>query len=388
MLQMALSTRIVVAVVVVINSLQGWGDTHAANDVLEFPPLLKELKVPIIPDNECEQMYPRQFFSQAMTCAGFREPGKDACQGDSGGPLVCVRDRSPFLVGVTSFGGTSTQWCAGTDKPGVYTDVANYITWIRSIIDRPPGATAAPRIMSWFNPSEELVIDWTLPPPGSQAQSRKALTDSTIKFVWSGLHNVYQLADEAAFDTCDFSSARLISGASPAVINAPPQGGTLYFACNIANHCDQNLKIKIDVPTKDGLFGLGNGWGAGVSADIRQKWNQLLNATQSKVEALCEKVGIDFISDSALCDPDNSKTVAIGVLAGGGVAALLFLSCIIYAVFRFCKKKKQADQSGNPAPQPASQEMQPIPQGRAHFQDIDASGSRQPATNWKQGALV
>ena len=62
-----------------------------------------------------------------MICA--YKKGTDSCQGDSGGPLIVRADeKSPmYLRGIVSFG---TNKC-GFGYPGVYTDIAFYVKWIR-----------------------------------------------------------------------------------------------------------------------------------------------------------------------------------------------------------------------------------------------------------------
>ena len=67
----------------------------------------------------------------------FQIGGKDACKGDSGGPLWVYLgtkkySKRAFLVGVVSRG----DQCAGHNKPGVYTRVSHYVSWIRTAIRR------------------------------------------------------------------------------------------------------------------------------------------------------------------------------------------------------------------------------------------------------------
>lgn len=59
-----------------------------------------------------------------MFCAA--DPGKDSCQGDSGGPLVL----NNVQVGVVSWG----RGCASPDYSGVYSNIANQLDWINSIV--------------------------------------------------------------------------------------------------------------------------------------------------------------------------------------------------------------------------------------------------------------
>uniref|UniRef100_A0A6P7FUB0 Trypsin-1-like n=1 Tax=Diabrotica virgifera virgifera TaxID=50390 RepID=A0A6P7FUB0_DIAVI len=61
-------------------------------------------------------------------CAGYLQGGIDTCQGDSGGPLQSMSPEGDFvLIGIVSFGFR----CAAPGMLGVYTDVSQYIDWIK-----------------------------------------------------------------------------------------------------------------------------------------------------------------------------------------------------------------------------------------------------------------
>jgi len=102
----------------------GWGATE------ENGQLSRELLgvlVPVISRDACNA--PDSYngtITVNMICAG--EKGKDSCQGDSGGPLSSPT--GPFgayvQIGIVSFG----EGCAREKKPGVYTRVAVYRSWI------------------------------------------------------------------------------------------------------------------------------------------------------------------------------------------------------------------------------------------------------------------
>ena len=48
---------------------------------------LKEVIVPTVPHNVCNQQYQGSTIDDAMLCAGFMQGGRDSCQGDSDSPL-------------------------------------------------------------------------------------------------------------------------------------------------------------------------------------------------------------------------------------------------------------------------------------------------------------
>ncbi|XP_041604745.1 coagulation factor XII isoform X6 [Vulpes lagopus] len=107
----------------------GWG--HLFEGAGEYSSFLQEAQVPLIPPQRCSapEVHGASFIP-GMLCAGFLEGGTDACQGDSGGPLVCeeeASERQLILRGIISWG----SGCGDRYKPGVYTDVASYVTWIQ-----------------------------------------------------------------------------------------------------------------------------------------------------------------------------------------------------------------------------------------------------------------
>jgi len=104
--------------------ISGWGDTKNVN---EADNILRNAKIPIISNKQCNSWLNDQVYDTNI-CAGYEAGGVDACQGDSGGPLVCYQqdDTNWVLYGITSWG----DGCAKARKPGVYTRVSKYISWI------------------------------------------------------------------------------------------------------------------------------------------------------------------------------------------------------------------------------------------------------------------
>lgn len=104
----------------------GWGTTEEGGSVSN---ILQQVSVPIISNEHCRTTAYKNRITENMLCAGYLEGGKDACQGDSGGPLhVMEQDKRFYEVGVVSWG----EGCAREDRPGVYTRVNRYLTWINS----------------------------------------------------------------------------------------------------------------------------------------------------------------------------------------------------------------------------------------------------------------
>uniref|UniRef100_A0A8I3WZZ3 Tryptase gamma 1 n=1 Tax=Callithrix jacchus TaxID=9483 RepID=A0A8I3WZZ3_CALJA len=104
----------------------GWGYTQEGKP-LPPPYSLQEVEVSVVDRETCSQDYPSPEGSALqpdMLCA--RGPG-DACQDDSGGPLVCQMNGFWLQAGIVSWG----EGCGRPNRPGVYTLVPAYVTWIR-----------------------------------------------------------------------------------------------------------------------------------------------------------------------------------------------------------------------------------------------------------------
>ena len=92
--------------------------------------VLMELRVPVVPNDECAAVFSRQgaFIGPNQMCAGG-ERARDSCSGDSGGPLMGLNRFGPpyRIIGIVSFGVTR---CGTANVPGVYTRVGKYLNWI------------------------------------------------------------------------------------------------------------------------------------------------------------------------------------------------------------------------------------------------------------------
>ncbi|KAM5152128.1 prostasin-like [Mantella aurantiaca] len=123
----------------------GWGDIQYGVN-LGYPKNLQQVMVPLISRESCDQMYHiNSAFSPSETviqydqiCAGYQSGQKDACLGDSGGPLVCQANGVWYQVGIVSWGDD----CALPNRPGVYTLVSAYNSWIEYNKSLPSSSTS------------------------------------------------------------------------------------------------------------------------------------------------------------------------------------------------------------------------------------------------------
>ncbi|NWV61571.1 FA9 factor, partial [Malurus elegans] len=110
-----------------VGMVSGWGATHERGSTLRF---LMKVQLPIVDLERCQHAMDR-LLTDSMFCAGHSTAAADACKGDSGGPFAVSHHNTWFLLGIVSWG----EGCAEEGKYGVYTRVANYIPWIKEVVE-------------------------------------------------------------------------------------------------------------------------------------------------------------------------------------------------------------------------------------------------------------
>uniref|UniRef100_A0A672SR97 Suppressor of tumorigenicity 14 protein homolog n=1 Tax=Sinocyclocheilus grahami TaxID=75366 RepID=A0A672SR97_SINGR len=107
--------------------ITGWGKQREEVDAVAS--VLQKAEVRIINNTVCNKLMD-DGITPRMICAGVLSGGVDACQGDSGGPMISTESSGRmFLAGVVSWG----DGCGRRNRPGVYTRVTEYRSWIRQM---------------------------------------------------------------------------------------------------------------------------------------------------------------------------------------------------------------------------------------------------------------
>ncbi|XP_041094769.1 serine protease 33-like [Polyodon spathula] len=143
----------------------GWGNVKEGV-TLSAPRTLQQVMVPVVGSESCDTMYhigtsvskSVPFILPDMICAGYQEGRQDSCQGDSGGPLVCPSpDGSWILAGIVSWG----DGCAQPNRPGVYSRVTSFLSWIQETQGLPvqttSGSSASSTQNSQSSPESTLI---------------------------------------------------------------------------------------------------------------------------------------------------------------------------------------------------------------------------------------
>merc|ERR1712153_137395 len=81
---------------------------------------------------------------------------------------------------------------------------------------------------------------------GAAARTKTVTTGDTLHFMWTGNHNVFKMASETAYTNCDFTGATDLGSTSPVSYElAAGQAGPWYFACQVAQHCQNGQKLAV-----------------------------------------------------------------------------------------------------------------------------------------------
>ncbi|XP_077973719.1 transmembrane protease serine 9-like isoform X2 [Styela clava] len=134
----------------------GWGLTKIGGVVSQ---VLRQVRLPIMPNEQCEKANGKAFNTDFLFCAGYFETGgADSCQGDSGGPLVCLKDNNWFQYGIVSYG-SDGSFCGRPGEAGFYTTVTYYEEWIQNMTNGtvpviPPPVTAPSSLPTTIGISE------------------------------------------------------------------------------------------------------------------------------------------------------------------------------------------------------------------------------------------
>ena len=90
-------------------------------------------------------------------------------------------------------------------------------------------------------------VAWTL---ALSPSSISVMKGDSIRFSWTGAHNVYLMADKAAFEACNFQDATMLNGgaASPVAFSTTNETtGAIYFACSVNSHCASGQKLAVTI---------------------------------------------------------------------------------------------------------------------------------------------
>ncbi len=109
-------------------TIAGWGDTRSEP---RLPTTLHEAVTPILPNDECVQIYGSAFDPDSMVCAGDIDVGGvGTCYDDRGAPLFVRNSGGGWrLLGISGW----SAGCAQAEFPGVFTRVSALRPWVQAI---------------------------------------------------------------------------------------------------------------------------------------------------------------------------------------------------------------------------------------------------------------
>ena len=259
----------------------GWGSTSSTygSATPSYPLTLQKATVFVKSDAYCSQDVGAGFRTGSMICAMTDLWMIDTCQGDSGGPLAVSENGAWVLAGITSWG----IGCADLNA-GVYTNVANYIIWIRSQLPGIEGVT--PAIEGSTVPKVGVPLRASV---GSWRPSGVALA-----FQWI-IDGVIVGTDQSYVP----SAPDLGKQVSLTVIGTLPNYETVSLTSNLTNAISAGALSSTPLPSLSGTRSVGQtltaspgAWDAGVS--LSYQWFRGTTAIAGATESTYPLTGADF----------------------------------------------------------------------------------------------
>merc|ERR1711907_269054 len=107
--------------------------------------------------------------------------------------------------------------------------------------------------------NHKVTVDWNAGFSSPAARAKSVTAGKHIVFMWTGTHNVYKMADKAAFDACNFAGSTQVGGATTkgpstwVTYNTSPSAtGHIYFACKVGSHCSNGQKLDLTLTAASG----------------------------------------------------------------------------------------------------------------------------------------
>jgi len=161
-------------------TLAGWGKTEFGN----YPYLMLFTTAPIITTTKCRSYNGYEDVSATTQICAFQN-GQDTCQGDSGGPLFTGTGAAATQHGIVSYG----IGCGS--RPGVYTAVSHYRSWILSKSKHTVSTTCngCATNVGWKNMCEDMNGVYRKTSSAYQCQELTPVKTSTINTSWNSCNN-------------------------------------------------------------------------------------------------------------------------------------------------------------------------------------------------------
>lgn len=113
----------------------GWGKSKVGSSHDQIP---NKLEVPAVTSEQCYLTFPElaKISSNRSFCGGLKDEGKAPCFGDSGGGFYLLEGAYWDIRGIVSSSTINRDRGCSIDKYTVYTNVAKFVGWIKSMMSR------------------------------------------------------------------------------------------------------------------------------------------------------------------------------------------------------------------------------------------------------------